>query len=43
MTAPDANDDLALRRKRAARTALAFAGVALLIYVGFILSGALRG
>ncbi|MCW4455991.1 hypothetical protein OK348_14460 [Flavobacterium sp. MXW15] len=32
-------DDLALRRRRAARTALVVALVAVAIYVGFILSG----
>jgi len=32
-------DDLAVRRKRAVRTALVAGGVAALIYVAFILSG----
>ncbi|MEP6908101.1 MAG: hypothetical protein ABI858_09005 [Pseudoxanthomonas sp.] len=32
-------DDLSLRRKRAVRTALVMGGLALLVYVGFILSG----
>ena len=32
-------DDSAVRRKRAARTALVVGGIALLIYIGFILSG----
>ena len=32
-------DDLALRRKRAVRTALVIAAVALAIYVAFIASG----
>jgi hypothetical protein len=32
-------DDLALRRKRAGRTALVMGGLALLVYVAFILSG----
>ena len=32
-------DDSAVRRKRAVRTALVIGGIALLIYVGFILSG----
>jgi hypothetical protein len=34
-------DDSAARRKRALRTALVVGGIALLIYVGFILSGVL--
>ena len=33
------NDDLAARRKRAVRTALVIGGVAVAIYIGFILSG----
>ena len=33
------NDDLAVRRKRAVRTALVMGGLALLVYVAFILSG----
>ncbi|MET0551202.1 MAG: hypothetical protein ABW002_18250 [Xanthomonas sp.] len=41
MTAQPPLDDLALRRKRAARTALVIGAVALAIYVGFILSGVL--
>ena len=32
-------DDTAVRRKRAVRTALVVGGVALLIYIGFIVSG----
>lgn len=32
-------DDTAVRRKRAVRTALVVGGIALLIYLGFILSG----
>ena len=32
-------DDFAVRRKRALRTALVVGGIALLIYIGFILSG----
>jgi hypothetical protein len=32
-------DDLAARRKRAVRTALVVGGLALLVYVAFILSG----
>ena len=32
-------DDIAMRRKRAVRTALVVGGVALLVYVAFILSG----
>ena len=36
-TAPD--QDLALRRKRAVRTALVMGGLAVLVYVAFILSG----
>ena len=32
-------DDLAVRRKRAVRTALVAGGIALLVYIGFILSG----
>ncbi|MFT3763695.1 MAG: hypothetical protein QM761_14025 [Pseudoxanthomonas sp.] len=39
--APDPVDELAARRKRAARTALLFGAIALLVYVGFILSGVL--
>ncbi|WP_277420149.1 hypothetical protein [Xanthomonas sp.] len=34
-------DDLAVRRKRAVRTALLVGAVAVLIYAGFILSGVL--
>ena len=34
-------DDLALRRKRAGRTALVIGGIALVIYLAFILSGVL--
>ena len=34
-------NDLAVRRKRAARTALVIGGVALVIYLAFILSGVL--
>ena len=34
-------DDLAVRRKRALRTALVMGGLALLVYVAFILSGVL--
>ncbi|WP_374247868.1 hypothetical protein [Thermomonas sp.] len=33
--------DVEARRKRARRTAWLFAGIALAVYVGFILSGAL--
>ena len=36
-TAPD--QDLALRRKRAVRTAMVVGGIAVAIYVAFILSG----
>ncbi len=36
-----ATDDLAIRRKRAVRTALIAGGVALLVYVAFLLSGVL--
>ena len=36
---PSGFDDLALRRRRARRTALWVGGVATLVYVGFILSG----
>jgi hypothetical protein len=32
-------DDYAVRRKRAARTALVAGAIALIIYIGFILSG----
>ncbi|WP_277419970.1 hypothetical protein [Xanthomonas bonasiae] len=39
MTAQKPLDDLALRRKRAVRTALVVGAVAVLIYAGFILSG----
>ncbi|WP_369978836.1 hypothetical protein [Xanthomonas bundabergensis] len=39
MTAQPPLDDLALRRKRAVRTALVVGAVAVLIYAGFILSG----
>lgn len=39
MTAQTPLDDLALRRKRAVRTAVVVGAVAVLIYVGFILSG----
>jgi len=41
MTAQPPLDDLALRRKRAVRTALVVGAIALLIYAGFILSGVL--
>lgn len=41
-TDPDVtNPELEARRKRARRTALYVAGVALLVYVGFILTGVL--
>ncbi len=33
------NDDLNVRRKRAVRTALVMGGIALVIYIAFILSG----
>ena len=35
------NDELAARRRRAVRTALWVGAIAVLIYVGFILSGVL--
>ena len=38
---PSTANDLAARRKRAVRTALVVGGVALLIYVAFLLSGVL--
>ena len=38
-TPPRPVDDLAVRRKRAARTALIAGGIAVLIYVAFIASG----
>ena len=41
MTPQHANDDLAARRRRAVRTALVVGAIALLVYVGFILSGVL--
>ncbi|MGV1109916.1 hypothetical protein [Xanthomonas translucens] len=41
MTAQTPLDDLALRRKRAVRTALLSGAIAVLIYAGFILSGIL--
>ncbi|MFC3658103.1 hypothetical protein ACFOPN_21245 [Xanthomonas hyacinthi] len=41
MTAQPPLDDLALRRKRAVRTALLIGAIAVLIYAGFILSGIL--
>ncbi len=41
MTAQTPLDEMALRRKRAVRTALVVGAVALLIYAGFILSGVL--
>ncbi len=41
MTAQTPLDDLALRRKRAVRTALLIGAIAVLIYAGFILSGVL--
>jgi len=37
--ARSAEGDLALRRKRAGRTALVIAGIAVAIYIAFILSG----
>ena len=45
MTAPlppdarSAGNDLAVRRKRAVRTALVIGGIAVAIYIAFILSG----
>ncbi|QNH19606.1 hypothetical protein HEP73_00503 [Xanthomonas sp. GW] len=39
MTTQTPLDEMALRRKRAARTALVVGAVAVLIYAGFILSG----
>jgi hypothetical protein len=40
MTDPTRSDaDLALRRKRAGRTALIIAGIAVAIYIAFLLSG----
>ena len=39
MPATPPADDLALRRKRAVRTALVVAAIAVAIYVAFILSG----
>lgn len=40
MTAPiRPADDLVLRRKRAVRTALVIGGIAVAIYIAFILSG----
>ena len=43
MTAgPDiASDNLDLRRRRARRTALLFGGIAVAVYVGFLLTGVL--
>ncbi|MFO7339257.1 hypothetical protein [Pseudoxanthomonas taiwanensis] len=41
MTAPRDNHDLAQRRKGAVRTAWVVGAIALLVYVGFILSGVL--
>ncbi|CTP82882.1 MULTISPECIES: hypothetical protein [Xanthomonas translucens group] len=41
MTTQTPLDDLALRRKRAVRTALLIGAIAVLIYAGFILSGVL--
>jgi hypothetical protein len=38
-TPPHDIDNLALRRRRAQRTAWMVGGVAVLVYVGFILSG----
>ncbi|WP_282296906.1 hypothetical protein [Stenotrophomonas sp. PS02289] len=38
-TTPSAFDDLALRRRRARRTALVVGAVAVAVYLGFILSG----
>ena len=38
---PASNDELAARRKRARRTALWIAAVAVAVYVGFLLSGIL--
>ena len=40
MTAPlPPADDIAVRRKRAVRTALVIGGIAVAIYIAFILSG----
>ncbi|WP_268889881.1 hypothetical protein [Luteimonas deserti] len=41
MPNPDADADLATRRRRARRTALMVAVIAAVIYVGFILRGVL--
>jgi hypothetical protein len=41
MNQPISNEELAVRRKRAVRTALWIGGIAVLIYAGFILSGML--
>jgi hypothetical protein len=41
MNQPPSTDEFAVRRKRAVRTALWIGGIAVLIYVGFIVSGVL--
>ena len=38
---PSPADDLAVRRKRAVRTALVMGAIALAVYAGFIISGVL--
>ncbi|WNH54440.1 hypothetical protein [Stenotrophomonas oahuensis] len=38
-TTPSGFDDLALRRRRARRTAMVVGAVAVAVYLGFILSG----
>lgn len=38
---PSPADDIAARRKRAVRTALIAGGIALLVYIAFLLSGVL--
>ena len=38
---PNNHDEVALRRSRVRRTALVFAVIVIVIYVGFILSGVL--
>lgn len=39
MTLPPSDDELALRRRRAVRTAAVVGGIAVAIYIAFILSG----
>jgi len=41
MTTPDPGSDLAVRRRRARRTAMIIGAIAALVYIGFIARGVL--